>query len=189
MFARPEYRWVTTRNPLDWLLGLWHRLLALFDGLGRAHPATFRLLMAGLALLLAGLLVHLGYVVWRITRPTVRTEPADAPGAGAERQDARAHLARAEELARLGRYPEALAHRFLAVVLELDALRALTFHPAKTPAEYVAEARLDTAGRASLAELVGRLYRHLFGAVPCDGDAYRAFGAAAEVVPLHVAPH
>ena len=188
MFARPEYRWATTRNPLDWLLGLWHRLLALFDGLGRAHPATFHLLMVGLALLLAGLLVHMGYVLWRITRPTVRIGPGSAPGGGAERQDARAQLVRAEQLARAGRYAEALAHRFLAVVLELEARRALTFHPAKTPAEYVAEARLDTAGRASLAELVGRLYQHLFGAVPCDGDAYRAFGAAAELVPLHVAP-
>ena len=189
MFARPEYRWVASRNPLEWLLGLWHRLLALLEGLGRAHPVTYRLLTIGLALLLVGLLVHMGYVVWRITRPTVRTEPTGPPGAGADRLDARAHLERAEELARLGRYPEALAHRFLAVVLQLDALRALTFHPAKTPAEYVVEARLDTAGRASLADLVGQLYRHLFGAVPCDGDAYRAFGATADVVPLHVAPH
>src|SRR2546422_6493963 len=37
-----------------------------------------------------------------------------------------------------------------ALVLELERRRALAFHPSKTPAEYVGEARLDAAGRASL---------------------------------------
>jgi len=89
---------------------------------------------------------------------------------------------------RAGRYAEALAHRFVALVLDLERRRALAFHPSKTPAEYVGEARLDAAGRASLAELVARLYRHLFGGVPCDAGGYREFGAAADEVGRHVAP-
>src|SRR5439155_4298789 len=63
------------------------------------------------------------------------------------------------DLARGGRYAEALAHRFLAVVLELDRLKALRFHTSKTPAEYVGEARLTDAGRATLAGLVAQLYQ------------------------------
>src|SRR5439155_16915477 len=88
---------------------------------------------------------------------------------------------------RAGRYAEALAHRFVSLILELERRHALTFHPSKTPAEYVREARLDESGRASLADLVARLYRHLFGAVPCDANVYREFGVAAETVFRHVA--
>src|SRR3989442_1145891 len=122
----------------------------------------------------------MGYVVWRITRPTARTPAGGAEGIGGrELEDARAHRARAEELARAGRYAEALAYRFVALVLELERRRALAFHPSKTPAEYVGEARLDAAGRASLAELVARLYRPLFGGVPRGEGGDREFGAAA----------
>src|SRR2546430_12087790 len=129
----------------------------------------------------------MGYVVWRITRPTVHT-PARAGGAsGLRLEDGRAHRERADELARAGRYVEALAHRFVALLLELERRRALTVHPSKTPAEYVREARLDESGRASFADLVARLYRHVFGAVPCDAATYQDFGAAADAVFRHVA--
>jgi len=68
--------------------------------------------------------------------------------------DAAATARQVEELARAGRYAEALGHRFLALVLELDRRKALRFHASKTPAEYVWEARLTEMGRASLAGLV-----------------------------------
>lgn len=188
VFARPEYRWATGRSLLQWL---GEQVARLFDWLGRlqeGHPAEFHLLMVGLTVVLVALLVHMGYVVWRITRPTVRTPAGVVGGVGTPRlDDARAYRARAAELARAGRYAEALAHRFVAVVLDLDAREALKFHPSKTPAEYVGEARLDPSGRASLADLVGRLYRHLFGAVPCDERAYREFAAEADLVFEHVA--
>lgn len=188
MFARPEYQWVERRNPLQWLLNLWNWFLDWLDVMQNTHPAGFKALFFALVLVLIVLLAHIGYVVWRITRPTARA-PADRAAARAHRlADARAHLERAEALAREGRYAEALAHRFVAVVLDLERARALTFHPAKTPAEYVGEARLDAAGRESLAELVARLYRHLFGAVPCDERSYREFGAAAQLVVQHVVP-
>src|SRR2546422_8554968 len=38
----------------------------------RGHPAGFKVLLAVLALVLVGLLAHMGYVDWRITRPTDR---------------------------------------------------------------------------------------------------------------------
>ena len=188
MFARPEYQWVERPNPLQWLITLWQRLMDWLQELQDTHPGGFKILFVVLVVLLVGVLVHIGYVVWRITRPTARA-PADRAGAAALRLgDARAHLDRAEALAREGRYAEALAHRFVAVVLELERARALTFHPSKTPAEYVGEAQLDAAGRKSLAELVARLYRHLFGAVPCDERLYHEFGATAQLVVQHVVP-
>ena len=189
VFARPEYRWNERPDPWGWILAVWYRLLDWLDAVQRGHPAGFKVLLALSALVLVGLLAHMGYVVWRITRPTART-PAGGAGevGGPVLADARAQRVRAEELARAGRYAEALAHRFVALVLELERRRALAFHPSKTPAEYVGEARLDAAGRASLAELVARLYRHLFGGVPCDAGGYREFGAAADEVGRHVAP-
>jgi len=191
VFARPEYRWNERPDPWAWIVAVWDRLLDWLDGLQRGHPAGFKVLLALLTLVLVGLLAHMGYVVWRITRPTART-PAWGEGVGGigapELADARAHRLRAEELARAGRYAEALAHRFVALVLDLEWRRALAFHPSKTPAEYVGEARLDAAGRASLAELVARLYRHVFGGIPCDEGGYREFGAAADELMSHVAP-
>ena len=191
VFARPEYRWNERPDPWAWIVAVWDRLLDWLDGLQRGHPAGFKVLLALLTLVLVGLLAHMGYVVWRITRPTART-PAWGAGAGGigapELADGRAHRLRAEELARAGRYAEAMAHRFVALVLDLERRRALAFHPSKTPAEYVGEARLDAAGRASLAELVARLYRHVFGGIPCDEGGYREFGAAADELGSHVAP-
>ena len=191
VFARPEYRWNERPDPWAWIVAVWDRLLDWLDGLQRGHPAGFKVLLALLTLVLVGLLAHMGYVVWRITRPTART-PAWGEGAGGigapELADGRAHRLRAEELARAGRYAEAMAHRFVALVLDLERRRALAFHPSKTPAEYVGEARLDAAGRASLAELVARLYRHVFGGIPCDEGGYREFGAAADELRSHVAP-
>ena len=188
VFARPEYVWVPRFNPSDWIR---EQALRLLDWIGRqqtAHPAAFKVVLAILIAVLVGLLLHMGYVVWRITRPTAVTPPGPGRPAGVRLEDARAHRQRADELARAGRYAEALGHRFVALLLALEQQQALKVDPSKTPAEYVREARLDASGRASLADLVARLYRHVFGAVPCDANTYQAFGAAADAVFRHVAP-
>jgi len=187
VFARPEYRWTTGRGLLEWLAQLVGRLLDALTHLQRGHPGAFQLLLVALSAALVALLAHMAYVVWRITRPTART-PAVVAAAARPPDQAGAHRARAEQLAREGRYAEALAHRFVAIVLDLDDRQALDFRPSKTPAEYVDEARLDASGRASLANLVGQLYRHLFGGLPCDERAYRAFATQADLVFEHVAP-
>jgi len=188
VFARPEYVWVPRFNPGEWIR---EQVLRLLDWIGRqqtAHPAAFKVVLAILIAVLAGLLLHMGYVVWRITRPTARTPPGPAQPGGVRLEDARAHRQRADELARAGRYAEALAHRFVALLLALEQRQALKVDLSKTPAEYVREARLDASGRASLADLVARLYGHVFGAVPCDANTYQAFGAAADAVFRRVAP-
>src|SRR5207302_10503087 len=68
-------------------LGDWVReqVLQLLDWIGRqqtAHPAAFKVVLTILIAVLAGLLIHMGYVGGRITRPTVHTlaRAAGAPG-------------------------------------------------------------------------------------------------------------
>ena len=187
VFAQRDYQWVARREPLLWLKQLWYHFLEWIDSFSQTHPFGYNALLAVLIVVLVLLLAHIGYVIWRVTRPAARTARTDGASGGII-HDAARHRARAEELARAGRYVEALGHRFLAVVLELDRVEALKFHASKTPAEYVWEVRLDDMGRASFSALVAELYRHLFGAAPCAEAEYRAFGAAAQELTRHVVP-
>lgn len=187
VFAQPDYQWVARREPLRWLRQLWLHFLEWIDSFSRTHPGGYTALLIALSIVLVLLLTHIGWVIWRVTRPSARTSRPEGASGGII-HDAARHLARAEQLAREGRFVEALGHRFLAVVLELDRVEALEFHASKTPAEYLGEARLDDMGRASFAALVAELYRHLFGAVPCAESEYRAFGEAAQQLTRHVVP-
>lgn len=188
VFARPEYEWVETVRG-HWLRDLWWGLRDWLARFSAQHPTGAKLLFWGALALLIALLVHLALTVWRIYRATVIPSGTVGPSIVSILRDARSHLAQAEALARDGRYTEALAHRFLALVLELDRRQALTFHPSKTPAEYAREARLGDSGQASFSGLVTRLYRHVFGAEPVDEAEYRDFGAAAGALLQHVVPH
>lgn len=187
VFTRPEYQWVERRQPLWWLGQLIGRFFDWISRFNENHPVGSALLTFVAAVLLALILVHLGYTIWKVVRSPAGGAARAGQGAGPV-YDAAQHLALAEELARAGRYAEALGHRFLAVILELDRATALRFHASKTPAEYLSEARLDSSGRQSFALLVGRLYRHLFGALPCAESDYREFGALAQELTRHVAP-
>jgi hypothetical protein len=186
VFARKEYDWAQTAQPLHWLHDLWMRFREWLDRFSTQHPLGAKILFWAALVALVALLFHIGLTVWRIYRATVQGPGAAAPGAAPALLDGRGHLERAETLARAGRYTEALAHRFLALLLELDRADALTFHPSKTPAEYVREARLGEPGRATLAGLVSRLYHHVFGAEPLNEQGYREFGAAAGTLMQHV---
>lgn len=189
VFLRPAYSWATQPSLGQWLRERWQALLQWLDRFERTNPVLFDVFVGALALLLVALLVHIGYVLWQI----LRRSPAQAAGvvhvAASRTLNAAGHLARADDLARAGLWTEALGHRFLALLLELDGRRALRFHPSKTPAEYIGEAQLDPLGRDSLADLVGRLYRHVFGAAPCDAELYRAFGDTAQMVTRYVRAH
>ena len=187
VFAQRDYEWVARREPLRWLKQLWYSFLEWIDSFSQTNPVSYNALLLALTLILVLLLAHIAYAIWRVTRQSARVALTEAGGGGII-HDAARHLARAEELARAGRYVEALGHRFLAVVLELDRAHALKFHASKTPAEYLWEVRLDDTGRASFSALIAALYRHLFGAVPCAEAEYRAFGEAAQQLTKHVVP-
>lgn len=187
VFAAREYQWTGTEtsNAWVWLLEHLQRALEWLANLRVAFPIHYYVLLGVLTLLLVVILVHLTWVVWRSFQP--------ASGAGVPVvvtgpvRDAAWHLAEALRLGAAGRFAEALAHRFLAAVLDLDARRVLQFHPSKTPAEYAREARLDDIGRSELADLVASLYRHLFGGAPCDAAEWQRFDARAAGLELYAA--
>lgn len=185
VFAAREYQWTGTNNTWVWLMERVQRALEWLETLRLAFPVHYYILLGVLALLLIAMLVHVTWVVWRSLRP--------ASGVGAPTAvtgpvgDAAWYLAEALRLGAAGRFAEALAHRFHAAVLDLDARRVLQFHPSKTPAEYVREARLDDIGRSELADLVAILYRHLFGGAPCDAAEWHRFEARAAGIGLYAA--
>jgi uncharacterized protein DUF4129 len=188
VFARQEYDWVQTGQRAHWLRDLWLHFRNWLDGFSARHPVGATVLFWVALIALIALLLHIGLTIWRIYRTTVQRPGVAGPLAAPVLLDGRGHLERAEALARAGRYTEALGHRFLALLLELDRADALRFHPSKTPAEYIREARLGASGRATLAELVTRLYHHVFGAEPLDELGYRDFGSAAGALVHDVLP-
>ncbi len=184
VFAVPKYEWSHRPSLLGWLADLAKRWVAWLEALRAAHPVVHLVLLGALTAVALGLFVHLGSIIWRALRSGER----EAPGAGgpsAPVRDADWHLAEARRLGGLGRYADALAHRFVALVLELDRRHAVTLHPAKTPAEYAREARLDAGGRQGLEALVSTLYAHLFGGTPCGPEEWAAFDHAASLIPAH----
>jgi len=187
VFRSREYRWGEASSAWLWLAERWQRLLEWIDALRVTSPPRYYLLLTALTVVLLAIISHLVWIVWRSLRPR---EAARAPAAVAAPLDADWYLSEARRLGAAGRFAEALAHRFMAALLDLESRRALQFHPSKTPAEYVAEARLDDAGRSALAALVASLYRHVFGGAPCDADQWRQFDADAALLEggrLHAA--
>jgi hypothetical protein len=186
VFAGRAYQW-RPRRTWSWLVDLFQRIGDWLDALHILHPIIYYALLGVMTAVLLAIVAHFSYLVWRSLRPML-----PAPGVAvstAPIRDAAWHLAEARRLSAAGRYAEALGHRFVALVLQLDERRAVRFDPAKTPAEYVREARLDDVGRSELALLVTRLYHHVFGGAPCGPDDWGLFDRAARaVVAEHVAP-
>lgn len=181
VFAAQKYDWEAASDPFRYLRELLWKLATWLDGLRASHPAAWVVLLGLLTGVLLAILIHFGYLVWRALKPrTLSGEGRSAPGA--VRRNAAWHVGEAARLAALGQYTEALAHRFTALVLELDARRALRFHPSKTPAEYTVEARLEEADRGALSDLVATLYGHLFGGVPCGALELDSFDRRAAVL-------
>lgn len=184
VFAKPAYEWSARRSPWEYIVAAWHWLMALLQRLQDTHPVGFLALMFALTLIGLLLFTHIAFVLVRALRPTPRQ--ADSTGGPLpETRDAPWHLAEARRLAGLGDYQAAFAHRFLALVLQLEVSRAVTFKPSKTPAEYADEARLAPEKRGALRGLVATLYGAVFGARSCDAATFAEFDRAASDLALH----
>lgn len=186
VFADRAYVWQERRHPLAFLQEWLRALQDALDRLHAQHPVAFFVLLFVLTCVLVAILTHFGYLVWRSLRG-----PREAPHPEWARarpvrdeswhlQEFRRHLAE-------GRYAEAMAERFAALILQLGARAALRPDHSKTPAEYVGEARLDAAGRTALATLVDDLYLRVFGGVPCSADDVLRFDATAGALGGRVA--
>jgi hypothetical protein len=187
VFARPAYDWEETPSALAFLREWMAALREWLDRLNQNHPVAFYALALALTALLVVILTHIGYLVWRALRARPVAPEARLASAGPVRDEAW-HLAAFERCLAEGRYAEALAERFGALVLALGRRAVVRPDQSKTPAEYAAEARLDPAGRSAFALLVEELYRRLFGGEPCTADDVRRFDTAAGALGGHVAP-
>jgi hypothetical protein len=174
VFADPRYDW-TEQGGLFALLARWWRALQEWlAGLQSAHPLAYYVLVIVAAALLLAILTHFAYLTWRALHPRAPLGSASAKRA-LQVRDAAWHRAAYARLLAGGRYAEALAERFAALVCELHERAVVRLDPAKTPAEYAAEARLDTTGRGMLATLVDELYLRVFGGVECLAEDVTQF--------------
>ena len=186
VYAAREYEWTERPSLLAWLGELYQRLMAALLGLEHDHPVAYYVLLVAMIIVLVAILVHFGYVLWVAFSPVAR--PAGARQVSAPLRDAEWYRAEAGRLVARGRYAEALAHRFLALLLELDGRKALTFHASKTPAEYLDEVRFEPEDRGRFRQLVLSLYQHLFAGVPCTPAEWTSFDREAGALGGHVAP-
>lgn len=185
VFAGRDYNWVEKPDPLATLWRWFEAARRWFTQLGDTHPLLFRLILIGLLLLVLATFAHAGWVFLRAVRAGALDGGA-LPEVSAQRRDQAWFRREADRLAARGRYAEAIQADFLALVLALDALRLLKFHPGKTPAEYGMEARLAGLAREEFRELVRQLYGYAFARRPCGPADFAAWRAQA--VPERYAP-
>ena len=172
VFLAPEYQW-RSPNLLSKLGEYWDRIIGALGELENAHPIAYWVLLGVLTLVLIAILAHFGYIFWRVFHPLDRMQRQAVKKATPIR-DVDWYLRESRRSVADGRFAEAMVHRFRALALTLNRRHALSFHPSKTPAEYLAEARLGKDDRGMLGDLVEVLYRHLFGGLPCaEQDAVR----------------
>ncbi len=178
VFQDPAYDWNEQTSPFAFLAELLSTVVDWLEGVRELHPALYWLILGVMTGLLIAVIVHVAVLIWLALKPravplavTGRTPPA--------RRDARWHLDESRRLRAAGQFTESLAHRFTALLLQLERRNALTYDPTKTPREYTDEARLDDSGRSVLNELVASLYRHLFGGEPCTEEDLDRFDLAA----------
>jgi len=184
IFSAPEYQWDRPRSLFD-VIGDWmDRVTEFFQRLHESHPFGYYVVVAMLSAVLVVVLIHFAYIIWRVLVPPPVSQTSGS-GKAAVPRGSGWYLQQSQRLVENGRYAEALAHRFQAMLLTLDRHRAVSFHPSKTPAEYLDELRLDEDGRGTFARLVRVLYRHLFGGAPCTEADVQNFNEVAALLEGH----
>ena len=165
VFAAPAYRWVERRDPLAGVIHAWLAIKEWFNNLQDTQPVLYHIVTY---LLVAGVLALICHAAWRFLTEIRATDELDAPiGSSTGRRDEEWYRREADRLAHAGRFAEAVQADFLALVLALDARKALRFHPSKTPGEYARESEFTPGARAEFRELVRRLYAYAFARTPC----------------------
>ncbi len=179
VFASAAYQWEEQTDPFAFFTNFINRIVDWLDGVRELHPALYWLILGLMTGLLLAIVVHVCVLIWLALKPRAPTTDTTAD-VTSPRHDVHWHLEEWRRLRDAGRFRQALAHRFTALILELEQRKALTFHPSKTPREYAAEARLDEAGQSVLAALVSALYRHVFGGAQCTVEDVDRFHENAE---------
>jgi hypothetical protein len=180
VMAAPAYDWQTPHDSWRAVREFLARVADRLDQLIHHHPVIYwAVIAAGVAFLLAILVPLIVRAVAAARAPRALRRPVSG-GRVVSVHDATWHLAEMARLRAEGRYADALAHRFVALLLALQAAGALTVQAWKTPAEYVRDASLDVRRREELRGLVGTLYDVLFAGRPCDAPALDDFDRRAD---------
>ena len=188
VFTAEPYQWAPPPPLLRLVSAWWNRLGAWVDALKTDNPLLFRIFLVTLLLAWVAIFAHAVWLVWTTMRGAARSERAPVPAAVGERHDAEWYSREADRAAAEGRLAEALQLAFVALALGLDAAGLLRYHPSKTPAECVREARLATSDRDRLRELVRTLYAGAFGGRDIGPEDYRRWrerGAGPWYAPAH----
>lgn len=172
VFAQSAYRWEAPRDPFAFVARAWNAARDWIDRMQAQNPMLVRALWWALLAVLALILLHAAWIAFRTFRGAHAPEDARSPGRTIVPRDAAWYRREADRLASQGRYAEALQADFLRLVLELDALRLLRFHPSRTPNEYVADPALPAGARAPFGILVRALYRYAFAGAPCGAAEF-----------------
>lgn len=187
VMAAPVYDWETPHDSWGAVREFFARFSEWLDRLLQHHPVIYWAVMIGGAALLLAMLVPLVVKAVAAARaPRTLGRPADGRRVVAV-HDAAWHLAEMARLRAAGRYADALAHRFVALLLTLQGAGALTVRAWKTPAEYVRDATLDAGRREELGGLVRTLYDVLFAGRSCDAPALDEFDRRADALGASLA--
>ncbi len=171
-FSAPAYQWAPPDLTENWATRLFARLSAWLDAIGAANPVLFRILLAVLVAVLAVIVAHGAWVLWRTTRLAAERTAADRRFAAAEPGTHEDALAAAAEAAAAGTFDEALRWRWLALERRLRDEVGLDGPPAMTPREAVRRAPLSTDDRARLDGLVRVLYDAVYAGAPFGADDF-----------------
>jgi hypothetical protein len=185
VFASKDYQWQSRPDPVSMFTRWMESLQRWVSRLQEGHPVAFRWLLIGLLIMVLAIFAHAAWVFLRAIRSGARLGEGLPAGAG-PRRDRAWYRREADRLAAQGRYAEAVQADFLSLVLALDELRLLKFHPSKTPAEYGMEARLSGEPREEFRDLVRRLYGYAFARRPCGPTEFEDWRARA--APERYAP-
>lgn len=187
ILARPEFQAAEGRGVFDTALGpiqAWIRtyldpirraLLQALGSLAGAEPTRYG--VAGVSVL-AALVVLL--IVLRLSRGGLLAEAELAMAAAAGPPRAEAELARAEALARAGKFRAAAHHRYLAALRRLDQRGLLPFDPSLTNREHLVRAGASPPVAEALAPLVQAYDGLWYGQDTCTAEEYGRFAALAD---------
>ena len=175
VFASSAYAWAPEDETGAAIVRYWRRLLEWLASLQQANPLLFRLLVAGLVVVLLAILGHAVWLLIRTARGAAMAASYAAPATPSTRRNAPWYFAAGDRAASEGRYGEALQLAFVGVALTLEARGLLRYHPSKTPAECSREARVAPDDRRRLGSLVSTLYTCAFGGVGCGAAEYAAW--------------
>ncbi len=175
VFASGAYAWRPEDETGAAIVRYWRRLLEWLASLQEANPLLFRLLVAGLVVVLLAILGHAVWLLVRTARGAAVAASDEAPSALTIRRNAAWYFDAGDRAASEGRYAEALQLAFVGVALTLEARGLLRYHPSKTPAECSREARVAPEDRRRLGSLVSTLYTCAFGGARCGPGEYAAW--------------